>query len=369
MGGSHRKNCRLAAARGAGALTVANRPAVEKSSVAPGFVRQLVPRTRTLLGGRWSMPIRMTITLVLLALVFVRNEVWNLPGEIPNANLPLLLAMLVGSYVAWLVNTWRWQRILAAFRVRYPFFDLFRLNLAGVFYGLALPGQVSGEVVKALRIAGRTSQHGIVYTSIFLDRVYGLIGLTLLGCIAMAFAPPQVDWPGAHLSIGILVGVMLLGIGVVAAPWLPRLRRAASTRSAATDQGLRSLLLRSRTADGGKLPVSLLAVGCVLGLTAQALTAAIQWGVATALGLSVSPLALTWILAIGTIVGMLPISLAGLGVREVTYVGLLSLFGVSAGPALALSLTMFAILVVLGMTGGILDLLARGGPSAEGQKV
>jgi uncharacterized membrane protein YbhN (UPF0104 family) len=312
---------------------------------------------------RWSTPIRLTVTVVLLTVVVVRNNIWSLPGEIGRANAPLLAVMLVGSYVAWLVNTLRWQRILAAFQLHFAFSELFRLNLAGVFYSLSLPGQVSGEVVKALRIAGRTNQRRLVYISIFHDRVYGLIGLALLGCIALALAPPQFDWPGSSLSMLVLLVVMLVGLGVVLLPWLSKL-----TRSGRPTDGRLGLLIRPRAADGSEPPFSMLAVGCALGLTAQALTAGIQWGVASALGLSVSPLALTWILALGTIVGMFPISFAGLGVREATYVGLLSLFGVSAGPALALSLTMFAILIVLGLTGGILDLLARGAPSADGQK-
>jgi uncharacterized membrane protein YbhN (UPF0104 family) len=309
--------------------------------------------------------VRLAITVVLLALVCLRSDIWSLPDALRRANVPLLAAMVAATYVPWLVNTFRWQRILAGFQMPYAFAELFRLNLAGVFYGLALPGQVSGEVLKALRIAGGTNQRGVVYTSIFLDRIYGLIGLALLGCIALAAAPPQHDWPGSNPSMAVLILATLTGIGVVALPWLSTLTRSGISRHASSDGGILGWLVHPRTADGRRPPLSMLAFGCILGLAAQALTTAIHWGVAVALGLSVSPLALTWIIALGTIVGMFPISLAGLGVREATYVGLLSLYGVSAGSALALSLTMFAILILLGLTGGILDLLARTAPPVE----
>jgi uncharacterized membrane protein YbhN (UPF0104 family) len=318
----------------------------------------LVLRGRRLANGRWAMPLRVSVAVVLLGLVFFRNNLWNLPAEVGRVDAPLLAAMFGCSYVAWLINTYRWQRILAAFRVRYDFRELFRLNLAGVFYGLALPGQISGEVLKALRLADRSSQRHVVYVSIFLDRVYGLIGLALLGCVALVLDPPQPEWLGRSPSMVVLVAVVLAGVGVLVLPWLsvPLSRIVPSTHS--TIYGLAAVLISLTRPGGATPPASTLVVGCGLGLVAQALIAAIHWGVALALGLSLSPLALTWILALGTIVGLLPVSFGGLGVREATYVGLLSLFGVSAGPALALSLMMFMILVALGLTGGILDLLA-----------
>jgi len=300
------------------------------------------------------------ITVALLGLVFVSNGLSSLPEEIGRANVPLLIAMLGCSYVAWIVNTYRWQRILAGFRVTFGFAELFRLNLSGVFYGLALPGQVSGEIVKALRLGGRIGQRRIIYLSIFLDRVYGLIGLALLGYVALVLEPPQPDWSGRNPAILALGVVSFAGIFIVMLPWLCRVPGLLTSRGNHTIFGkLEARVLSLTTADGCVPPVTTLAVGCALGLMAQGLTAVIHWGVALALGLTVSPLALTWILALGTILGMFPISFAGLGVREATYVGLLALFGVSAGAALTLSLTMFAILVALGLTGGALDLFLR----------
>lgn len=311
------------------------------------------------LRGRWATPLRLGVTLILLAVVVVRNDVWSLPHEIARADLPLLAGMLACSYLAWVVNTYRWQRILAAFRMQYGFAELFRLNLAGVFYSLALPGQVSGEVLKALRIAGRTSHRRVIFASIFLDRVYGLIGVAALGLVALALAPPHEAWVGSSPSLVVLLVVTLVGCLIVSLPWLPIVARSALLTRRAPDGALGAVFLRPIIAERGAPPISMLMVGCALGLAAQALTAAIHWGVALSLGVTLSPLALTWIFALGTILGMFPISLGGLGVREATYVGLLALYGVSAGAALALSLTMFAILVALGLTGGVLDLLAR----------
>jgi uncharacterized membrane protein YbhN (UPF0104 family) len=312
----------------------------------------------TTIWRRWSVPLRVLVTVGLLMLVLVRTDTAALLGDLARANHPLLLAMLVCSYVAWVVNTLRWQRILASFRVRCGFGELFSLNLASVFYGLALPGQLSSEVVKAIRLGSRLKQHRVAYVSILLDRVYGLLGLTVLGGVGLALYPPPSASLGVGASWAMLVGATAVGVLLVAMPVLARLSWPVWTRSHPGLLRVGSAISGAVGADRASPSASLFGVGFGLGIAAQALTAIIQWGVAIALGIDISPLALTWILAVGTIIGMFPISLAGLGVREATYVGLLSLFGIPTGAALTLSLTMFAILLALGLTGAVIDVLA-----------
>jgi uncharacterized membrane protein YbhN (UPF0104 family) len=305
----------------------------------------------------WSWPVRVLVTLGLLGVVVVRSDLPTLLQDLSRANLVVLLSMLVCSYLVWVVNTFRWQRILTGLQVQCDFHELYQLNLASLFYSLALPGQISGEVVKAFRLSSRLKQHRVVYVSILLDRVFGMTGLILLGGFALALSPPPSGWVGLGLSWAMLAGVTAAAGLVLAVPWLVRLPWPVLLRHHPVLRRLGTAVCRATSPASATPSVSMLLVGCVLSVVAQALTAAIAWGVALALGVVVSPLALTWVLTLGTIIGMFPISVAGLGVREATYVGLLSLFGVSAGSALALSLAMFAILIALGLTGAALDVL------------
>lgn len=312
-----------------------------------------------LLHGRWAMPLRVCLTVALLGIVISRGDVRYLPSEIGRVNVPLLAAMLACSYAAWGLNTYRWQRILAAYDLRHQLGELFRLNLAGVFYSLALPGQVSGEVLKAWRLAGRTEQRRTVFVSVFLDRVTGMIGLAGLGSLALLLDPPTVAWMGLVPCLLVLVAATLAGVVVMTVPALPSLVTGPATTWSPALARVGALVLRLTTVNSQAPTPKALASICALGFASQAIMATIHWGVALAVGLTLSPFALTWILAITVIIGMLPVSLAGLGVRELTYVALLSLFGVSTASALTLSLATFAILVVLGLTGGAIDLVAR----------
>jgi uncharacterized membrane protein YbhN (UPF0104 family) len=314
---------------------------------------------------RWSTPLRTVVTVILLTVVLLRINLSDLQNAIEHANVGLLLAMLGCSYLSWVLNTYRWQRILAGFRVHCGFGTLLRLNLASLFYGLALPGQVSGEVLKGFRLARRVKQPQAVYVSIFLDRIYGLIGLTIIGLVGLALAPPPADWVGRGPSWVVLATAMLLAFGVIALPWISRLPIPPILYRYPVLTRLASRLANSTTVHGVTPPPTLLAAGCALGLIAQEVTVLTFWGVSVALGLHVSPLAVTWIAAVQALAAMLPITLMNFGLREITFIGLLGLFGVASGQALTLALTMFAIGLALGLTGGALDLLIRDAPPTE----
>jgi uncharacterized membrane protein YbhN (UPF0104 family) len=64
-----------------------------------------------------------------------------------------------------------------------------------------------------------------------------------------------------------------------------------------------------------------------------------------------------WIFALASTASVLPISFAGLGIREGVFVGLLTAFAISAEQALALLLTIFALYVMFGLIGGAMELL------------
>jgi hypothetical protein len=72
---------------------------------------------------------------------------------------------------------------------------------------------------------------------------------------------------------------------------------------------------------------------------------------ASAAGISVSVLALVWVLAVIKLVGQFPISLQGLGVREGILIATLSLYSVPAEKAFTLGILMFSSVLVFALVG------------------
>jgi len=64
-----------------------------------------------------------------------------------------------------------------------------------------------------------------------------------------------------------------------------------------------------------------------------------------------------WIVALVALAQVLPITVAGLGVREGLFVFLLAQYGAPAETALALSLTVFSVTLLFALLGGALSLV------------
>jgi uncharacterized membrane protein YbhN (UPF0104 family) len=125
-----------------------------------------------------------------------------------------------------------------------------------------------------------------------------------------------------------------------AAGWWPR--QLASLRDA---------LGRSR-----RLPRALLAQVFLLGVVVH-LMGVVAFGlVALALELDLSLLTIGWTRSAAVLVTVLPVSLAGLGLREGAFVLLLAPYGIAAADALSYSLLAFAATVLaFGLIGGVIE--------------
>ena len=98
----------------------------------------------------------------------------------------------------------------------------------------------------------------------------------------------------------------------------------------------------------------------VLAISVQILMIVTNIAAARAMGLSISGLALFTAIPITAIITALPVSINGLGVREVAYAGLLSYFGIAPEEAVALSLVMTATIVGWSLIGGLLYVSVSG---------
>jgi glycosyltransferase 2 family protein len=94
--------------------------------------------------------------------------------------------------------------------------------------------------------------------------------------------------------------------------------------------------------------------GLVCGLLSGACSALAAYCIARSLGMDVGPIEMIAIISMVTVVIALPISMAGWGVREVSLVALLGLFGATRESALLLSVEFGLIAMLLSLPGGII---------------
>lgn len=279
--------------------------------------------------------LRAAISVALLAVLLGNVDTAQVTESLLRADLRWLAVAFLAALGAWAVNTAKWQRLLAVLGRRLPYGYLFALNFVGMFYSVLLPGQISGEVMKGIRLARGGAGTSEAVVSIGADRLTGLAGLGIIGLTGLLLAP----------KVPVSEAMLWLAAAAVAAALAPFL--------------LRRLPLVDRLAAYSRSPLTL-GVALLQALVFQALVTLSNYFAAVSVGADIPLVALAWIVAAVSLVHLAPISLAGLGVREGAYVVLLQQYGVPASDGLALSLAVFGVIMAQALLGGVLELFWSG---------
>ncbi len=326
------------------AVDTSRTPAPPPAPAAPGPLRRV-------LGSVWF---RAAVTLGLLALVASKID-WSALGRRVSDGEPLWLAVAVCLIVAALVlGALRWWQLLHAAGVRIRARELGRVYAVSTFASTFLPTSVGGDVARALLVTRDRALLVRVGLTVIVDRAGALAGLLILAWIGLAAEPDAAPSGAVALLVAVTVATIVGGIAVVWAAVHPRVIRGrllARLRGPLGD-------VREILATYGRRPLIPFTL-VVSSVAFQALVAAQLCAIARCLGIGLSFASAVVALTLVTLATLVPISIAGFGIREASYVVLLGGIGISATDATAISLTTVLVLFLASLPGAFL--LARDG--------
>jgi uncharacterized protein (TIRG00374 family) len=228
------------------------------------------------------------------------------------------------------------------------------------FYALLSPGPILSGVVTVYRYRAFGAPISASLGALLASRAVECVAFVALGT-GCVLADWRIQFDRVRYPL-LLASMTLIGVALALAAWLFVHRRWQSrtlldTAKASSDTGRVANLRHVRDAIMRRGP------GMVLRAAVPASAQALLAGAATAmlarsLGIDLTLLTAMWITAAVFAVVLLPISVAGVGVREVTLVKALALLGVDTSVAVALSILLFADPVINALIGGALQLRA-----------
>ncbi|NJL33436.1 MAG: flippase-like domain-containing protein [Chloroflexaceae bacterium] len=238
-----------------------------------------------------------------------------------------------------------------------------------IFIGLLTPGRL-GEFVKALHLKQDCAiSGGRALSSVFLDRLFDLFMLLAVGALALASASfGTVDgWLALVLLVLALVAPLVLLIHPVSFGWFSRLaQRIVPLDHPKVGPKLTKLggwVVEIR-AGLRQLSSSVLLVGVLLTLLAYAIFFGQCYLVALAVGLPVGFVPVSYAVALGSLITLLPVSISGIGTRDASIVAYLGALGVASAQALGFSLLIFVTFYIGGALLGALAWLLKPAPLA-----
>jgi uncharacterized protein (TIRG00374 family) len=274
-----------------------------------------------------------------------------------------ILGALFLVFLSEIMTAYKWRRILKLVGKPPSFLKLLRIHWIGMFYGTFLPGSVSGDAARALltrKAVGNTA----AATAVFMQRNVGLgamltlaIGLSCVVPLSLGFFRgwlSWLNWPGIWFMVAAL-GYGTINLMLVFPRFLAEAKRVGEKFLPAKIHqkcdGIWNSLSRGQS--HLRLYWQHAFIPLLLSFITQLIDLAVVLCLAIGLGILPHPATLFQAMTATGLAGMIPISIHGIGLRELGY-GLLLSAGTESGQAVALGLQVSLLYLVLALPGGLL---------------
>lgn len=282
-----------------------------------------------------------------LALALVAYEVdWVEMRRVLATAAPSELVVVFLLYLAGQALTaLRWRMIALRIGFSQSLAEFTRYYYIGMFFNLFGPATLGGDVVRSLYLGAAAKRRAAALNTVVFDRVSGLATLVMVAVCALAlFGRFGLPWP-------VVATTAAAGVALTAGWWIVPVaaRRMLSPRSRLVrliDEELgpfwkdRGLIAATAWVSVG---FHVLQIGSLI-LLGNSISMQADWRYYFVF----HPLV--------TVLSAAPVSLAGLGIRELGYVWFLELQGVPRDTAFAFGLLWFGVLTAASLVGGLVYL-------------
>jgi uncharacterized protein (TIRG00374 family) len=297
--------------------------------------------------------IKAAISLGLMVLLLRGIDMAQLQRELTALPLPVLglgAVMLMGQSLS---SGLRWHLMLNLSGLQHlNRFWCIRTCLMGSFFNQCLPSSIGGDAMRVL--AAR--QQGLAWkdatATVLAERASGLFCFILLAVIGGGVA--SLLYPEFAVSRMIWAGCVVLLLGVMAA-----IGAAFAVRAGLCPRFLKKFFaigfVEATTVMICKIYSQIGVIGFLtaLGLVNSALNVAVIALFANAMGQELPWILLVMPVSLGILATIIPLSLAGWGLRESTMIGLLGLYQVPSETALILSVAFGLAVMLAALPGAI----------------
>jgi len=125
--------------------------------------------------------IKIALTALFFIVLFSRLDLHELWSTLLSLNLKYLILSMFFVPILYIIRTYRWGVLLKSVGIEKIFVNLFKVLLIGVFYGLITPGKV-GELSRAYYLDEKKS---VTISTILMEKLIDVFVLALLSIITL----------------------------------------------------------------------------------------------------------------------------------------------------------------------------------------
>ena len=311
--------------------------------------------------------LRLAICAALLAYVFYRYDTTSVFLRLRQLQFHWWIVAGLIIYGAALVSSMKWKSILHGYGRQMSLMRLWSLYIEGGFFNLFFPGFVAGDVSRAARTSGDRTLSVDAVMAVFLERFSGLLVISLF-VFSVSLAGGYKPLGDSSLRLGLLL-VLVASLVLLVLLKLRLWQRALGVLPGFLGQRLQSTAEKARYAIDtvARQPTLLLQI-VVLSLVFVLLSGPVAYFVARSVDVPI-PLHILMLYApLVAVLSNLPLSIAGIGVRESVSVFLYAGLGFLPEELVAFALAQSALMLAVNLSGGLV-LLVRSAQLRSKSKV
>jgi hypothetical protein len=290
---------------------------------------------------------KIIISAGLLYLALRKVNLTDLLSRITVTSLFWIGLAIAVTFLQIFIGVVRWREVSAACGAPIELGQGMRYNVIGTFFNQTLPSAIGGDAVRLWLVARAGAGWRAATYSIFVDRAIGLIALAILIVASLPWSYSLIADPQGRSALLLVdFGALAGGIGFLvlgALPW-PWLRRWWATHHLHACAVIANRVIFSR-AHGPMITV--------LSLLVHVLTVVIAWCVVKAIAAPVGFDQTFLLIPPVILITMMPISIAGWGVREATMGLAFGFAGLAPNEGVNISLLYGAVSFIAGAFGGL----------------
>ena len=296
---------------------------------------------------RWLLAVKLTATVGLVAFLLSRAD-WDKIGQsFAKADWFLLALVFIAMTLCVVISAWKWRLLLDIHGIRFGFSRLNRLYFIAMFFNNFLPTGIGGDGYRVMKTWKNERSRAGAVIAVFMERLTGIAALLILGFIGGVIGWwLDGDWLSRWIVIfGLAGGAVTLIAGIVLAKTGAIYKLLQSPRCPGVVRTTFEHLADYRAKPGESAEVMAVSFGF------HFLTIAWWWLLIAAVGAHLPLYHLVVVLAILSIVTILPLSINGIGLVDGSFIYLAGLYGVEYEQGLTIMLLLRALMIPISLIG------------------
>ncbi len=289
-----------------------------------------------------SFGLRLLVSIAVFYLIFRSIDVEGVTGTILSANVVLLLLAMVSQFLSTLVASYRWSLVMRQLNFGENFLFYLKSFFKGSFFNQGLPTSIGGDALRVLDVARLGHRKRDAFYGVAVDRGLGLAGLLVFNLFAHLLRP---DLLPEKVFIAINALVLLGIVGFILIYYIQRVQLFEDLKVTRIFYRI-SQRLNTVLHDFGSV-VKQFGLSFIVHLFAV-LAISLLGG---AVGMEFDLLTYMVIVPPVILLTIVPVSLAGWGVREGGMIGLFTLIGADNTMVLSMSILYGVCLIVTSLPG------------------